>query len=122
MSVIQMSLRDFPLGIGGQHPPGDRDAHPAVHHRRRQDDEPVAQVGGVEGDGDTLVGPPAGDPADQRAASGVRIEGGAVAAGLAFARLIQLAEPLADGVHLPAEEGGRVEGEGKTPACCMLTP
>lgn len=60
----------------------------------------------------SLSGPSAGVSADERPATGVRIGGGAVVAGLTFARRIPLAEPLADGVDVRAEDGRQVAGDG----------
>jgi hypothetical protein len=70
--------------------------------------EAVAQVGHVQGQGQPPRRPEAGHrPAQQRPEADRWVQFGAAAAGLAGGRLVELAQPLTQGVDRLAAQGGQ---------------
>jgi hypothetical protein len=91
--------------------PGHRHGAAAVDHAGGEDDEAVAQVGGVDGQGQAAVAEAGGGPPQQRPEAG-GVGEGVVAAARAGRGPVELAEALADGVEGGAQGEGEPEHDG----------
>ena len=98
--------------MAGEDFPGDRDRDAPVDDGHGQDGEGVAEIAGVEGEGEALVGPAFGDPAEQRPAAIGGVELAAVRPGLNGAGLVEFPQPLADRIDGLPEDLGEWEGDG----------
>ena len=103
-----------PLGLPGMRSvaprdlPGDRDGRPAIDQTQRQDGEPVGEAGRIQRQGHPRSRPVLEDPGQQRCETGGDVEFAAVRSRLLGSRLVPFAEPLADRVVAPADQGTEI--------------
>src|SRR5262245_63399513 len=98
------------LGVGALDVPGHRHGTAAEDNADGEDDEAIAQISGVDGQGQAAVGEAGGGPTQQESKTGAEREGAIPALRVAV-RAVELAEALADGVEGLAQSNGQAKDD-----------
>jgi hypothetical protein len=90
---------------------GKSNCRQSVDQTQRQDGEPVGEACRIQRQGHPRARPVLEDPGQQQCKTGGDVEFAAVRSRLLGSRLVPFAEPLADGVGAPADQGTEDVGD-----------